>query len=409
MTRRYQSQIIMADQERSNKRRKKSNVVKRRKGGQDILIDQDDFKVIKAIKFRNKEWKAKYLKYEVEGVEKRVSWIDIQGILLDNETIDKILSLSALKKLVFRDCLLDSLPPSIGLLQNLEEFELHCCSIHHIPTEIGDLVNLKALSLSDTRIQWEHLPASIGNLKKLEYLVLEDSDIGELPEEIWNLTSLRSLNISPMPINIPSSIKRLKDLEILNIGTIEGNLPEEIGTLTKLKELYIEKHLGTIQLPASMVNLKELYHFELNVESFDYRQLEFIKSLPKIGGVYVRAHEPWQSPEILPDLIQDTPTLVDVDFMMEHERPKVIYALSCNRFKSRNPFGSSSPLIKKMWPRMLSNASRAFYTFGGHRPFYNIGVHDAVYKLLADGGGSFLEVLLDRSKNIGGDADESCN
>lgn len=343
------------------------------------------------------------MKYEVEGIEKRVSCIGIQGIRLDNETIDKILSLSALKKLVFTDCLLDSLPPSIGMLQNLEEFVLDCCCIHHIPTEIGDLVNLKVFTLFDTRIQWEHLPASIGNLKKLERLEVLLSDIRELPDEIWTLTSLRTLDVSY--IDIPSSIKQLKDLENLNLR-IEGNLPEEIGTLTKLKELYIAKDSGTVQLPASMVNLKELCHFELELEYFDYRQLEFIKGFPKIEEVCVRAFISCQSPEILPDLIQNTPSLVYIDDQMQHGRPNVIYAVSCNRFKSRNPFGSSSPLIK-MWPRMLSNVSHAFYDAEGQRSNHKIGVHDAVYKLLVDGRESFLQMLLDRSKNIDDDADES--
>ena len=275
----------MANQERSNKRRKKSNVVKRRQGNQDILIDKDDFKVINAIKFPNKRWKDRNLKYEVEGDDKRVSYLKISGIRLDDEIVSKIFTLTSLKKLHLIECLFD-LSPSIGLLQNLEELDISSSAIVQIPKEIGNLANLEALTMIDTRIEWGELPASIGNLKKLECLDINSSDISELPNEFWDLTSLRSLNALSLSIKIPPSIKRFKNLEILNVG-IQGDLPEEIGTLTSLEEINIRKDSGSVKFPTSMVNLKELYHFELEAEKFDFRQLEFIKNLPKIERVYV--------------------------------------------------------------------------------------------------------------------------
>mmetsp|Transcript_19957 Transcript_19957/g.41108 ORF Transcript_19957/g.41108 Transcript_19957/m.41108 type:complete len:138 (+) Transcript_19957:157-570(+) len=66
---------------------------------------------------------------------------------------------------------IQSLPPSIGRLQNIQELDLSGNDqLRSLPNEIGNLRNLTTLDLSGSRIT--SLPSSIGQLQKLECLDL---------------------------------------------------------------------------------------------------------------------------------------------------------------------------------------------------------------------------------------------
>ncbi|MEZ4670348.1 MAG: leucine-rich repeat domain-containing protein [Anaerolineae bacterium] len=53
------------------------------------------------------------------------------------------------------------------------------CEINRIAPEIGNLYNLRVLSLSGNQLT--ELPAEIGNLTHLEYLNLADNHLTKLP------------------------------------------------------------------------------------------------------------------------------------------------------------------------------------------------------------------------------------
>ena len=143
----------------------------------------------------------------------------------------------------------------------------------------------------------------------------------------------------------------------------------------------------------------------------NYRQLEFVKMLPKIeklevylGDGYVNGHV---STKFLLDLIEATPSLIGINGSWEANRPEITYAISCNRFKSRAPFGRQtegvSPILKKLWPRMLSRGMHSFisavnkkFNWYSTRETYTMQPQDAIFMLLKEGRGFFVEILLDR-------------
>lgn len=62
-----------------------------------------------------------------------------------------------------------------------------------LPPEIGNLVNLQSLNLSNNELS--NLPPEIGNLNNLVYFNLNNSQLSSLPVEIGNLTNLRELHL----------------------------------------------------------------------------------------------------------------------------------------------------------------------------------------------------------------------
>jgi disease resistance protein RPM1 len=104
---------------------------------------------------------------------------------------------------------------------------------------IGSLVHLKYLHFpSDTFIS--ALPKSIGNLKGLQTLELELSASGVLPTEITKLQNLRCPYYRGF--DLPEGMRRLEDLQVLelvNIRGSSGNALKELGELTQLRKLSV--------------------------------------------------------------------------------------------------------------------------------------------------------------------------
>ena len=448
------------------------NIVRLQMGDREVKIDENDYRLYENLRSKARvRTKKSRIKANVEGNAKRIchlriynesfrhppneilglsalkrldiEWSDFDeyafnsiGLLQNLEVLhiaDSFLedlphdigTLVNLKTLNLRENKLETLPSSIGNLKNLEELDVTNNCLLDLPHEIGGLKNLKKLELYGNR-GLRSLPRSIGNLRALKYLGFEETAIIDaFPDEIWELSGLRTLiGTYSTRITVPPSIGQLRSLEYLKLG-FKGNLPEEFGNLINLEILYLKAHgpSSRVMLPQSMAKLRNLTDLELYMEGdegyFDLRQLDFIRGLPKLEHLVLKADPkkmPRDASEYMVDLIQATPSLIYMDSFMQNSMPEVSFAILCNCFKSRTPFRCSkndTPLIvNKLWPLMLSNASRAFELTSDYcesdRERYSINPHDAVYKILKDGRGSFLRVLLDRSRNSsGGEGGES--
>jgi len=64
-------------------------------------------------------------------------------------------------------------------------------NLNEIPVEIGQLVNLKVLYLSDLDIAT--IPAEIGNLSKVRVISFAGCKLSSLPDEIYTLKKLREI------------------------------------------------------------------------------------------------------------------------------------------------------------------------------------------------------------------------
>ena len=104
-----------------------------------------------------------------------------------------------------------SLPTSIQKLNQLDNLYLSGNKLTELPSEIGDLKELRKLDVSNNQLV--SLPTSIQKLNQLEELYLYDNRLTELPSEIVDLRKLRRLGVRGNPlssdeIHVPEMIKK---------------------------------------------------------------------------------------------------------------------------------------------------------------------------------------------------------
>ncbi|KAL8528358.1 hypothetical protein ACS0TY_005969 [Phlomoides rotata] len=146
-------------------------------------------------------------------------------------------------------------------------FGMHNYGEKILPVEIGTLLNLTHLYLSDNSLQGE-FPLSLLNLTKLEVLDISYNTInGSIPSDIGQLTRLKSLILSNNQISgsLPSSLGQLSSLESLDLSSneISGSLPSRLGQLTSLVNLDLSNNNINGSLPSSLANLTRLTSLRL--------------------------------------------------------------------------------------------------------------------------------------------------
>ena len=134
---------------------------------------------------------------------------------------------------------IDTLPPQIGELTDLQSLSLKNNGLTHLPDEIGNLTNLRVLSL--VKNQLAEIPECVCKLSNLEELFVSRNQIISLPAEIGNLKNLKTLSL------IRNKIKAL---------------PPEIGELLNLRALLLRNNELT-QLPSAIVKLTQLKTLEV--------------------------------------------------------------------------------------------------------------------------------------------------
>lgn len=190
------------------------------------------------------------------------------------------------------------------------------CSSQKDFSEIAKFPNLKVITMSNVMCREDISPhpkallAAAYKAKSLEILDIEFGDIDPISSQIGDLQNLKSLSL--LGVNsIPKEIGNLSQLEILNLtdGSI-SRLPTEIGKLTKLKQLYLGAHFGAdngnnlTELPSEIKNLTNLEVLDISGNKINYLQSEII-DLPnlkilKIGSNPISSDEEKEIKERLP-------------------------------------------------------------------------------------------------------------
>jgi Leucine-rich repeat (LRR) protein len=78
----------------------------------------------------------------------------------------------------------------IELLQNVITLNLNQNKLTYIPSNLGNLINLKKLYLSSNQLT--SCPSELGNLTNLESLHLDNNQLTHIPSEFGNLKKLKS-------------------------------------------------------------------------------------------------------------------------------------------------------------------------------------------------------------------------
>jgi hypothetical protein len=130
-----------------------------------------------------------------------------------------------------------------------------------IPTELGSLVSLKRLCLTDAKMVCK-IPSELGLLTNLATLWLDNNQLtGRLPSELGNLARLTYVSVSNNFLNqtIPSEFGKLCALRSLSASRnkLSGSIPTELGYLTNLRHLFLSDN-NLCEASLRLTNLEAL-------------------------------------------------------------------------------------------------------------------------------------------------------
>lgn len=299
---------------------------------------------------------------------------------------DEIGDMFSLTSLVLWDAEMRSIPPTIGLLQNLEFLHIHLTRyLFSLPEEIGYLMCLKVLIINGYNI--ESLPYSIGYLKNLEELDLSHAtSLSEIPDSIGNLTNLIKLKVMQSNVKaLPPSIGQLQNLQELNLQATQKirKLPDEIGNLSSLIKL--DMCWSKIEeLPSSIGRLQ-------NLEELYLRGTKHLSKLPEEIGNLTSIIKF----DISGSKVEGIPFPLSI-------RNKLGYMLACRYARSQLGWSATHKAIRiepKLFPLILSNATSVVFNNDfdcayQHISAYSIPESDCIYRLLADSIESFVGLLV---------------
>jgi Leucine-rich repeat (LRR) protein len=210
-----------------------------------------------------------------------------------------IQQLSKLQNLSMQNILENSIPTQIGKLHNLTTIIItkNRNLTGRIPTEIGNLTKMESMQIAENFQEWgphnsrmhgisldqpqqiNPIPTQIGNLVNLRRLDLHKNLLTSIiPTEIGNLTQLHELNLSYNYLigNIPTEISNLRELAMCNLShnQLNGVIPSQLASLP-IQNLDISSNKLQGTIPIEFKNMPHLWELVLDNHNI---VLEYVSS-----------------------------------------------------------------------------------------------------------------------------------
>ena len=189
-----------------------------------------------------------------KSLPKNLKVLDVRGNALKTFSSD-FGDLTSLEKLDVRGDLFEGFPSDAMSLVNLNELTISEMKNTDLPFGLSLFPNLKMINV----LRCENLTnvRGVGVLSSLESLTVVDTKLKELPSEIGNLLELRYLFVFRNEIidDLPAEIGSLVNLKVLDVnGNKISHLPAEIGNLSNLEALDLRNN-PLESLPSSICSL----------------------------------------------------------------------------------------------------------------------------------------------------------
>ena len=211
------------------------------------------------------------------------------------------------------------LPSELGDLANLKWLSLWSNGLTGvIPSELGDLVNLEQLSLRDNGLTgvippelgklanlerlWLYnngltgvIPPELGDLASLEWLYLENNGLtGEIPPKLGDLASLERLYLGNNPDLFGAlPLTNLIKLKELNVGGTEICVPDDSATRLRLRSMWkqyvpvCKAHAETATATAYIVQAVQSADFPVPLVAGQLGLLRVFVTAPAAGGASI--------------------------------------------------------------------------------------------------------------------------
>ncbi|KAM3285049.1 receptor-like protein kinase HSL1 [Capsicum chacoense] len=176
-----------------------------------------------------------------------------------------------------------TIPGFLGNVTTLKQLNLsyNPFSTGRIPPELGNLMNLEVLWLSDCNLIGE-VPDTLGKLKKIVDLDLAVNYLnGPIPSWLTELTSAEQIELynnsftGELPVNGWSKMTALRRIDV-SMNGVTGTIPKELCELP-LESLNLYENQMFGELPQGIANSRNLYELRLFHNRFN-------GSLPKDLG-----------------------------------------------------------------------------------------------------------------------------
>ena len=137
-----------------------------------------------------------------------------------------------------------------------------------MPAELGDLTELKWLSLARNRSLTGDIPPELAALTKLEVLYLWENDLtGPLPTWLGDLTKLERVSLGHNRLTgaMPNDLSKLTRVETLYLAgnALSGEIPDWVGDLTGMTRLFLYDNDLEGDVPSTLGNLENLEYLHL--------------------------------------------------------------------------------------------------------------------------------------------------